>query len=420
LPLATTQSNETPDAIHQVGEQFRGVLRRQAEHIEKLDQSLKLLRNEQHQLEEVADHLIEPLEKTLANGEKTKALSPSSILLSVRRLAAATYAEQVFASLTEEAAHLNVRSAVFDVRGRAAWGTSARGFEPAVSGEALLALVVPLNQAGPFRQAFETAEAVETSAEGLAKNRNVLAKLGPSASARVLLIPVRSAGSVAAIFYAETGERRDPILIDTLKVLAEFAGAQIDRLMAMNSGLAEVKSAPGLEEPQTVSEPAAMAPERETEAGEAEVASSPRSLEVVASGASAADSASPPSEEAPFSLASRETADVVGEHQAPAKTADITYLSDEEQKIHRDAQRFSKLLVTEIELYNRSGVEEGRKNRDLYLRLKKDIDRSRETYEKRFANTVAKQVDYFHEELVRRLAENDPALLGSDYPGPSV
>ncbi|HVB28532.1 MAG TPA: hypothetical protein VNG91_01855, partial [Terriglobia bacterium] len=82
--------------------------------------------------------------------------------------------------------------------------------------------------------------------------------------------------------------------------------------------------------------------------------------------------------------------------------------------------RFSKLLVSEIELYNKNSVAEGRRNKDLYQRLEKDIKRSRETYEKRFAHTVAKQVDYFHEELVKTLAENDPMLLGSGYPGPSV
>ena len=93
---------------------------------------------------------------------------------------------------------------------------------------------------------------------------------------------------------------------------------------------------------------------------------------------------------------------------------------EEEQKVHRAARRFSKLLVSEIELYNKEKVAEGRKNKDLYQRLKKDIDRSRQTYEERFGKTGTQQVDYFHEELVRALARNDPSLLGSDYPGPLV
>jgi hypothetical protein len=63
---------------------------------------------------------------------------------------------------------------------------------------------------------------------------------------------------------------------------------------------------------------------------------------------------------------------------------------------------------------------EGRENRDLYLRLKRDIDRSREMYEKRVSPTVARKIDYFHDEIIRILGDNDPTTLGSDYPGPRV
>ena len=95
-------------------------------------------------------------------------------------------------------------------------------------------------------------------------------------------------------------------------------------------------------------------------------------------------------------------------------------MSEEEQRTHKDAKRFAKLLVSEIELYNKTKVSDGRKNKDLYKRLKADIERSRQTYEKRFGKTLAKQHDYFHEELVRTLAANDPSVLGGDDPGPSA
>lgn len=88
--------------------------------------------------------------------------------------------------------------------------------------------------------------------------------------------------------------------------------------------------------------------------------------------------------------------------------------------MHRDAKRFAGLLVSEIELYNKAKVQDGRKSGDLYKRLKSDIDRSRQTYEKRFGKEVGKQYDYLHEELVRILAGSDAALLGSEYPGPTV
>jgi DNA replication initiation complex subunit (GINS family) len=98
----------------------------------------------------------------------------------------------------------------------------------------------------------------------------------------------------------------------------------------------------------------------------------------------------------------------------------MSQLSEADQKIHKDAKRFAKLLVSEIDLYNKGKVSDGRKNKDLYKRLKSDIDRSRQTFEKRFGKSVGKQFDYFHDELVRTLGGNDPSVLGSDYPGPTA
>ncbi len=92
----------------------------------------------------------------------------------------------------------------------------------------------------------------------------------------------------------------------------------------------------------------------------------------------------------------------------------------EEEKLHMDAKRFARLLVSEIKLYNEHHVVEGRENQDLYLRLKRDIDRSREMYEKRISPIVSRKIDYFHDEILRILGDNDPSTLGSDYPGPRV
>ena len=92
----------------------------------------------------------------------------------------------------------------------------------------------------------------------------------------------------------------------------------------------------------------------------------------------------------------------------------------EEEKAHNDARRFARLLVSEIKLYNEQKVAEGRRNSDLYDRLKEDIDRSRQMYEKRVTSNVATRFDYFYDELVNTLAEGDAAKLGTDHPGPSV
>ena len=87
--------------------------------------------------------------------------------------------------------------------------------------------------------------------------------------------------------------------------------------------------------------------------------------------------------------------------------------------MHNDARRFARLLVSEIKLYNEQKVSEGRARSDLYDRLKEDIDRSKQMYDKRVATEVASQVDYFYDELVNTLAEGDAAKLGA-YPHPSA
>ncbi len=95
-------------------------------------------------------------------------------------------------------------------------------------------------------------------------------------------------------------------------------------------------------------------------------------------------------------------------------------VSEEERRLHNDARRFARLLVSEIKLYNEQKVKEGRDASDLYDRLREAIDRSREMYDKRVQPPVAAKFDYFHYELVNTLAEGDDNKLGGDYPGATV
>ncbi len=92
--------------------------------------------------------------------------------------------------------------------------------------------------------------------------------------------------------------------------------------------------------------------------------------------------------------------------------------ASESDKLHSDAKRFARLLVSEIKLYNEKRVSEGRESKDIYVRLKRDIDRSREMYQKRVSLDVSREFDYLHDELVRILAENNASNLGAEYPGP--
>jgi hypothetical protein len=110
------------------------------------------------------------------------------------------------------------------------------------------------------------------------------------------------------------------------------------------------------------------------------------------------------------------SAHAAGAAAAPAAATDPwAGLSPEDADVHRKAQRFARLLVDEIKLYNQAKVAEGRRNKDLYDRLKEDIDKSRGTFQKRYGSTAAATGDYFHNELLRSLAEDDIAIMGSNF-----
>jgi hypothetical protein len=95
-------------------------------------------------------------------------------------------------------------------------------------------------------------------------------------------------------------------------------------------------------------------------------------------------------------------------------------VGEEEKRYHNEARRFARLLVSEIKLYNEQKVREGADAGDLYNRLREDIDRSRQMYDKRVRPEVSGRYDYFHHELVNMLAGGDASRLGEGYPGASV
>jgi hypothetical protein len=170
----------------------------------------------------------------------------------------------------------------------------------------------------------------------------------------------------------------------------------------------EVQPEPQRYEPQPQFE---RQPESHSGYGQVETTSqAPPPIEV------AAEIAPPPpaTPEAPAPAASprrRYGADV----ELPVEVA-----SEEERRLHNDARRFARLLVSEIKLYNEQKVNEGRSQGDLYARLREYIDRSREMYDKRVRPEVAQRYDYFHHEMVATLAEGDESKLGSAYPGATV
>ncbi len=116
-----------------------------------------------------------------------------------------------------------------------------------------------------------------------------------------------------------------------------------------------------------------------------------------------------------------EPAVAAAEPLAVQEAFDIARLPAEEQELHRKAQKFARVAVQDILLYKREQVNQGRKNKDLYERLKDEIDKSREIYERRFARIAHHAVDHFYNEVLSVLAEGDPTALGHyPYPSPTV
>ncbi|HXW15388.1 MAG TPA: hypothetical protein VEN79_12845 [Terriglobia bacterium] len=503
--MAENQALSFADSIGKARQRLGVELCALAERIQKLQHELTELQQGHERIEQEASHqwdeVARSAELTATAVAEQKAVL-ESVLAAVRGLVTCTRPDQVFQTLTEEAAQWGVRAAIFDVRGKAAWGASAHGFGPSLSEQDFRSLIVQLRQDNPFRQVCETAGHVEASAETLKKNRNVLEKFKPAPHAPILLLPIRSAGTVTAIFYADPGEAGTSLPVNALMILAEFAGAQIDRLIALSGGfsdeeenveeeivqdweselpggaavdVATQKPAPAETdsgklapvephiEGSSGGKPAAQrsvaevfaadvhpevkalesplpGPKPRTATSEVAVGPRPSAEVAVETLAPPGDTVAAPvieSEIAPS--AAPQAVDVIDsttssfaptmpvnvlESSAPPAPPipagfDVAQLSESEQKVHKDAKRFAKLLVSEIELYNKAKVAEGRKNRDLYKRLKTDIDRSRQTFEKRFGKALSNQVDYFHDELVKTLAVNDAEVLGPEYPGPA-
>jgi hypothetical protein len=92
----------------------------------------------------------------------------------------------------------------------------------------------------------------------------------------------------------------------------------------------------------------------------------------------------------------------------------------DDQRAHADARRIARLLVSEIKLFHEQELREGREHSDIYDRLHREIDLGREAYTHRVPRFILAGHDYFHEEVVRILCENDLSRMGRGYPGPVI
>jgi hypothetical protein len=319
-----------------------------------------------------------------------------NLVQAVASIHAGTTQKEILRALLDAGAAYTARVALFVMKAGVANGWQGRGFG---DDEGIKDFSLDMN-AGPAIHAYQNR--VATPGNIAEMDHRFVDRFGGPENEQVLLLPLVLKDKVAALLYADGGAEG---LLDSpsleLLVMATSAWLEVASLRKQSQAQKEggestaVPERPAPASVQTVSsfsDPfASHVPKHNARAPEPEPVAEVVEVSTHAASASAAASA-PAAATDPFAAMSAEDADT-----------------------HRKAQRFARLLVDEIKLYNQAKVAEGRRNKDLYDRLKDDIEKSRATYTKRYGSTAAASGDYFQKEVVRNLAEEDLSVMGASF-----
>lgn len=345
---------------------------------------------------QVAERVLEAVTSMQAQtgaASDAKGERPGALVEAVANIHAGSTQKEILRALLDSGSAHCSRIALFVVKAGAATGWQARGFsnENAIKDSALDLGAGPA--AYTYRNRVTTPGNIAEMGAGFAE------RFGTPANEQLLVLPLVLKDKVAALVYADGGDsgKLEPEALELL-VMATSAWLEVVSLRKQAAPKEEVEAPPMAERAvpaQTVSsfsDPfAAHAPHHVPTSVPREAATAAEIVEMPAA-AHAASAA------------------------APAVALDpLAGLSPEDADTHRKAQRFARLLVDEIKLYNQAKVAEGRRNKDMYDRLKEDIDKSRGTFQKRYGGTVAASVDYFNNELVRSLAEDNLSIMGANF-----
>jgi hypothetical protein len=365
-----------------------------------LESGLPQLRQElvRSVVEQVRTTLEGNAAQSLNNNPQADPEPHGDLLRAIASIHAGTSQKEILRALLDSTAHYSGRSALFVVRSGLATGWQARGF---ANSEAIKDFVLDAT-GGVVGQALQSRLASRGMAEQV--DPAFVSNFGASTDRRVLILPLLLKDKVAALVYTDAGtDEGGTIATDALEILVTATSAWLEvaslRKQTQKDGVSDA-----IAERFDGSGPAQTAP-----AFPDPFASHPPTHLAAAPTGSTAEAAV---ERAPLAVAAAAPSSSAPASSAPAAGQEI---SADDGDMHRKAQRFARLLSDEIKLYNQAKVAEGRKNRDLYDRLKEDIDKSRVTYQKRYGNTVAAGADYFNHELIRSLAEDDASLMGLNF-----
>jgi hypothetical protein len=348
----------------------------------------------------------------------------------------------ILKALVNRASSFAPRVAFFVIKGEQATGWRGRGFEGTVGDEAIQKISFPLSADTVVSSAAKGLATWSGGPGSHAEDHMLLNRLGEEPAQRIVSIPLVARGRAVAVLYADSaGLDSESINLEALETLVTVSGMAVE-LLSASRGAA----------PKKVAEEApARAPEPEPSyEPTSEYAAEPAVEEPAFSGAETIENYQPVAAEPESFVEPVPVDEPAGVFDAPVEAAPVEEVwttpsdsepapasqprrrfgqdselpvevhGDEERRLHNDARRFARLLISEIKLYNEQKVAEGRTEHDLYDRLREYIDRSREMYDKRVKAEVAARYDYFHGELVNTLAEGDVSKLGSNYPGATV
>ena len=393
------------------------------------DESLQEILGEVASLKAEADAAVEAATASAASAAAAVQPQPTSVDVDVLRDAIVRLDEQttqadVLNTLVEQVSTFAPRVVLFVVKGNNALAWAARGFDDGVSNTSIRGLSVSLQSPSVLSTAFETLQTARVDGDSTGENDVIFSRLGDVRPSFMLAVPLKVRGKSAAVLYADSGRGSEAeIKVPAIELLVHTGGRVVE-LVSLRSRVDGAKQAQAQVTPAAASGPlrqptGAIAQPLVADSGAiqppAPAPPPPAAVEMpppVAVSIPPVEVAVPVEPPPPAKVAEPAPAAVVPERKSGPL--------DEEEKQHNDARRFARLLVSEIKLYNEQKVAEGRRNSDLYDRLKEDIDRSRQMYEKRVTAQVAAKFDYFYDELVNTLAEGDSARLGSDHPGPAV
>lgn len=336
---------------------------------------------------------------TLAPGASVPGYSVVDLAESVRSILQPTGQTEIMAAALKAVAAVAGSSALFVRRGEAFSTWRSEGCS-AEAGNALRSITASA-ASGAFKELCEQQQVASypSSSDALP------AGLGAVAGARdVCLLPVSVVGKVVAAIAATAPKTSQDLA--ALEVLSRLTGLSLEtsgtRSASPTTSAHQV--APTVQQtpaPSPVAHPAAVVAPAEA----------PPQVPAASAGLAASNDAA-----ARGSFANVGTAVAVASELPPPP--EVESLSEEDRESHKKAHRFARVAVQDLLSYHKNKIAEGRNNRNLYEVLREDIEKTRENYQKKFANTAAASFDYLHYEMVAKLAGNDLSVLGDQYPGP--